>query len=317
MIDMANVLKVLGTGKFWKELFIMTFGMMIGGAAVYYFMVPSKLVIGTISGLSIVLSNIFAAAGITIKVSWLITGINAVLLVLAWLLSGSEFGAKTVYTALILGPMMDFWDWVLPYQKLLAEGQTSVMGDVWFDLICFVFLLSLSQSVLFHINASTGGLDIIAKIVNKYLHFDIGTSVAVAGCIIGLTAFAINPFRMVVIGLIGTWINGLVLDHFTASINRKKRVCIISKDYERIREHIVNDLHRGCTLYPMKGGFSMEDSYEIQVLLTRDEFSNLLQFVKENNLHTFITAGNVSEVYGEWNMKHAERRLARKAAKKQ
>ena len=309
---MANVLKILGTGKFWKELFIMTVGMMIGGAAVYYFMVPSKLVIGTISGLSIVLSNIFAAAGITIKVSWLITGINAILLVMAWLLIGHEFGAKTVYTALILGPMMDFWDWVLPYQKLIAEGQTSVMGDIWFDLICFVFLLSLSQSVLFHINASTGGLDIIAKIVNKYLHFDIGTSVAVAGCIIGLTAFAINPFRMVVIGLIGTWINGLVLDHFTASINRKKRVCIISKDYERIREYIVNELKRGCTLYPMKGGYSMEDSYEIQVLLTRDEFSNLFQWVKDNNLHTFITAGNVSEVYGEWNMKHAARKAARR-----
>lgn len=308
---MANVLKILGTGKFWKELFIMTVGMMIGGAAVYYFMVPSKLVIGTISGLSIVLSNIFAGAGIAIKVSWLITGINAILLVMAWLLIGHEFGAKTVYTALILGPMMDFWDWVLPYQKLIAEGQTSVMGDIWFDLICFVFLLSLSQSVLFHINASTGGLDIIAKIVNKYLHFDIGTSVAVAGCIIGLTAFAINPFRMVVIGLIGTWINGLVLDHFTASINRKKRVCIISKDYERIREYIVNELKRGCTLYPMKGGYSMEDSYEIQVLLTRDEFSNLLAFAKDNNLHTFITAGNVSEVYGEWNVKRAARRAAR------
>ena len=310
-----NVLKILATGKFWKELFIMTFGMMIGGAAVYYFMVPSKLVIGTISGFSIVLSNIFAGMGITVKVSWLIMGINAILLLLAWLLIGHEFGAKTVYTAMILGPMMDFWDWVLPYQKLLGEGQTSVMGDVWFDLICFVFLLSLSQSVLFHINASTGGLDIIAKIVNKYLHFDIGTSVAVAGCIIGLTAFAINPFRMVVIGLIGTWINGLVLDYFTASINRKKRVCIISKDYERIRDYIINELHRGCTLYPMKGGYSMEDSYEIQVLLTRDEFSNLLAFAKENKLHTFITAGNVSEVYGEWNAKRAERHAARHASR--
>ena len=310
-----NVLKILATGKFWKELFIMTFGMMIGGAAVYYFMVPSKLVIGTISGFSIVLSNIFAGMGITVKVSWLIMGINAILLLLAWLLIGHEFGAKTVYTAMILGPMMDFWDWVLPYQKLLGEGQTSVMGDVWFDLICFVFLLSLSQSVLFHINASTGGLDIIAKIVNKYLHFDIGTSVAVAGCIIGLTAFAINPFRMVVIGLIGTWINGLVLDYFTASINRKKRVCIISKDYERIRDYIINELHRGCTLYPMKGGYSMEDSYEIRVLLTRDEFSNLLAFAKENKLHTFITAGNVSEVYGEWNAKRAERHAARHASR--
>ena len=300
---MKGLLQPLGTWKFWKELIIMTLGMMIGAAGVYYFMVPGKLVIGTISGLSIVLSNVFAGMGITIKVSWLITGINAFLLVLAWMLIGKEFGAKTVYTAMILGPLMDFWEWVLPYEKLLAPGQTSVMGDIWFDLVCFVFLLSFSQSVLFHINASTGGLDIIAKIVNKYLHFDIGTSVAVAGAIIGLSAFAINPFRMVVIGLIGTWINGLVLDHFTASINRKKRVCIVSRDYEKIRKYIVDELHRGCSLYPMKGGYSLEDSLEIQVLLTRDEFSKLLEFVKKENLHTFITAGNVSEVYGKWNSK--------------
>ena len=301
---MKGLLQPLGTWKFWKELIIMTLGMMIGAAGVYYFMVPGKLVIGTISGLSIVLSNVFAGMGITIKVSWLITGINAFLLVLAWILIGKEFGAKTVYTAMILGPLMDFWEWVLPYEKLLGPGQTSVMGDIWFDLVCFVFLLSFSQSVLFHINASTGGLDIIAKIVNKYLHFDIGTSVAVAGAIIGLSAFAINPFRMVVIGLIGTWINGLVLDHFTASINRKKRVCIVSRDYEKIRKYIVDELHRGCSLYPMKGGYSLEDSLEIQVLLTRDEFSKLLEFVKKENLHTFITAGNVSEVYGKWNAKH-------------
>ena len=300
---MKGLLQPLGTWKFWKELIIMTLGMMIGAAGVYYFMVPGKLVIGTISGLSIVLSNVFAGMGITIKVSWLITGINAFLLVLAWILIGKEFGAKTVYTAMILGPLMDFWEWVLPYEKLLGPGQTSVMGDIWFDLVCFVFLLSFSQSVLFHINASTGGLDIIAKIVNKYLHFDIGTSVAVAGAIIGLSAFAINPFRMVVIGLIGTWINGLVLDHFTASINRKKRVCIVSRDYEKIRKYIVDELHRGCSLYPMKGGYSLEDSLEIQVLLTRDEFSKLLEFVKKENLHTFITAGNVSEVYGKWNSK--------------
>ena len=302
---MKGFLQPLGTWKFWKELVIMTLGMMIGGAAVYYFMVPGKLVIGTVSGFSIVLSNIFAGMGITIRVSWLIMGINAILLVLAWLLIGHEFGAKTVYTAMILGPMMDFWDWVLPYQKLLEPGQTSVMGDIWFDLLCFVFLLSFSQSVLFHINASTGGLDIIAKIVNKYFHLDIGTSVAVAGAIIGLSAFAINPFRMVVIGLIGTWINGLVLDHFTDSMNRKKRVCIVSKDYEKIRKYIVDQLHRGCSLYPMKGGYSLEESLEIQVLLTRDEYSNLLEFIKKENLHTFITAGNVSEVYGKWNSKKA------------
>ena len=300
---MTNPLKYLATWKFWKELVIMTVAMLIAAAAVYYFMMPSKLVLGSISGLSIVISNLAAKFGVELKVSVVVFAINAVLLVLAWLLIGKEFGAKTVYTALILGPMIEFWGKVLPYEKLLDAGQTSVMGDIWFDLLCFVLIVSLSQTILFHINASTGGLDILAKIVNKYLHFDIGTSVTVAGAVICCTAFTINPFRLVVIGLIGTWINGLAIDYFTAGMNRRKRVCIISDRYEEIRQYIVEKLSRGCSLYPMKGGYQEEDKVEIQALLTKEEFAGLMAFLKERNIHSFITAGNVSEVYGLWNSK--------------
>ena len=304
---MKDILKILGTWKFWKELFIMTAGMAITAAAVYYFLLPSKLVVGSITGLSIVISNLLNAAGLSIKVSLVIVIINAILLLLAWLLIGKEFGAKTVYTALILGPMVDMWEKILPIDTLLEAGQTSLMNDTWFDLICFVLLLSIAQSVLFHINASTGGLDILAKIVNKYLHFDIGASVSIAGIAICLTALAINPFRLVVIGIIGTWINGIALDYFTASINRKKRVCIISPQYEQIREYIVGTLQRGCSLYEVMGGYSGEKSMEVQALLTQNEFSALMEHIREENIHSFITAGNVSEVYGRWNAKKHEK----------
>lgn len=300
---MKNLLEILSTRKFWKELVIMTVAMLIAAAAVYYFLVPSKLVIGSITGLSIVISSVFDLVGIPVKVSLVITIINAILLVLAWLLIGHEFGAKTVYTAMILGPFVEFWDTVLPAQRLIAEGQTSVMGDIWFDLLCFVLVISASQTILFHINASTGGLDIMAKIVNKYLHFDIGTSVTVAGALICCTAFAVNPFRMVVIGLIGTWINGLALDYFTAGLNRRKRVCIISGEHERIRQYIIGELQRGCSLYEVTGGYKGEKGMEIQALLTQDEFAKLMSFMKDNDIRSFVTAGNVSEVYGLWNPK--------------
>lgn len=300
---MKNLLEILSSRKFWKELVIMTVAMLIAAAAVYYFLVPSKLVIGSITGLSIVISSVFDLVGIPVKVSLVITVINAILLVLAWLLIGHEFGAKTVYTAMILGPFVEFWDTVLPAQRLIAEGQTSVMGDIWFDLLCFVLIISASQTILFHINASTGGLDIMAKIVNKYLHFDIGTSVTVAGALICCTAFAVNPFRMVVIGLIGTWINGLALDYFTAGLNRRKRVCIISGEHERIRQYIIGELQRGCSLYEVTGGYKGEKGMEIQALLTQDEFANLMSFMKDNDIRSFVTAGNVSEVYGLWNPK--------------
>jgi len=306
---MKNVLGILKTKKFWIELVVMTVGMLITAAAVYYFLVPSKLIIGTISGLSIVISGVSEQLfHFALPVSVVIFVVNAILLVLAYFLIGKEFGTKTVYTALILGPLMRLLEKYAPYERFIQPGSAipSVMGDVWFDLCCFVLLLSAAQAVLFSINASTGGLDILAKIVNKYLHFDIGKSVTVAGGIICCTAFAINPFNMVVIGLIGTWINGLVVDYFTASLNNRKKVCVVSKDYDRIRRFIIDDLVRGCTLYEVIGGYTNEKSIELVALLTKDEFSKLMDFIANENLHAFITAGNVSEVYGLWmkNKKH-------------
>ena len=305
MDNILSYLRVLKTWKFWKELFIMTLGMFVAAAGVYYFLVPSKLVVGSISGLSIVIGTVLQNLGIAIKVSNVVLIINAFLLVLAFLLIGKEFGAKTVYTALILGPLMDVWEMICPYTNLLAEGQTSVMGDLWFDLVTFVLILSASQAIMFSINASTGGLDILAKIVNKYFHFDIGVSVTIAGVVICCTAFAINPFRMVVIGLIGTWMNGIIVDYFMASISRRKRVCIISDETDRIRKYIVEEVKRGCSLYEVTGGYSGSKRMEIQSLLTKDEFSDVMKYIRENKIDAFITAGNVSEVYGLWsNHKH-------------
>ncbi len=312
--SLTEFVHYMGTFKFWKELVIMTLGMAVTAAAVYYFLVPSKLIIGTISGLSIVLVNIFSGMGIEMNLGNLIMIINIILLILAFLLIDSEFGFKTVYTALILGPLTNFWDAVYPWQNIandnLVTGTPSVMGDPWLDLCCFVLLLSAAQALMFSINASTGGLDILAKIVNKFLHFDIGASVSVAGAVICCTAFFINDFRMVIIGLIGTWINGLVVDYFTATLNNHKKLCIVSKDYERIRQYIINELHRGCTLYEVTGGYSGEKSIELEVLLSKDEFSKILGWMKDEKIEAFSTAGNVSEVYGYWSS--GKKRKARK-----
>ena len=311
---MNKVFALLGTWKFWKELIVMTLAMFIGAAAVNYFLVPSHLVIGSISGLSIVLSQL-----LPIKVSVMIFIINAILLLMAWLLIGKEFGAKTVYTALILGPLMDVWEAIIPSSKLAEmrlasdmpinpDNLTSVMGDPLLDLICFVLMLSISQAILFNINASTGGLDIIAKIINKYTHLDIGVSVTVGGAIICCTAFLINPVHLVIIGLVGTWVNGIVVDYFMASINQRKRVCVISDEHERLREFIVNKLHRGCSLYNVVGGYTGKQQVEVESLLSKDEFAALLEFIKTEKIEHFITAGNVSEIYGLWHHAHHSRK---------
>ncbi len=305
----ASSLAELRTWKFWKDILTILIAMSIAAAAVYYFLMPSKLVVGSITGLSIVISGIFEKMGIIVKVSVVVFIINAILLVMAYILIGKEFGLKTAIAALVLAPLIDMWEAICPYEKILEPGSTSVMGDIWFDLICFILILSASQAILFRINASTGGLDILAKIVNKYLHFDIGMSVTIAGIVICCTAFAINPFRLVVIGLIGTWMNGMIVDYFMMSLNKRKRVCIISAEYERVRDYIINTIVRGCSLYEVTGGYSGQKTMEIQSLLTKDEFCNLMAWIRENDIKAFITAGNVSEVYGLWSEHKRQRKL--------
>ena len=182
----------------------MTAGLLVGAAAVYYFLIPSKIVIGTISGLAMVLNSLIPA----IKVSQFVLMLNVVLVIAAVFIVGKEFGVKSIVASIFLGPAIDLCEWIYPYSKFLEPGQTSVMGDPWFDLCCFVLMLSASQAFLFRINASTGGLDIVAMIISKLTHIEIGTCVSVAGIVVCLTAFSIpgNTFRMVVIGIIGTWL---------------------------------------------------------------------------------------------------------------
>ena len=296
------------TKKFIKEFLLMTFAMGIAAVAVHYFMQPSGLIVGSISGLSIVIYRITG-----IPVSVLTFSINLILLVLAYFLIGKEFGIKTVYTALILSPWLRLFEWIDGKYGIDTATLFNFPNgtDYWFYLLGFVVILSATQAILFNINASTGGLDIIAKIVNKYLHIDIGTSVTVAGAIICCSAFFIpgNSLYLILLGFIGTWINGIVVDYFTAGLNAKKRVCIISPDYEKIRDFMVNTLKRGCTLYPVKGGYSQDDKVELQAILTNEEFAKLMEKIKDDDIHAFITAGRVSEVYGLWlrhSKKHSE-----------
>ncbi len=290
-MKLEKMKKILASKKFWLELFIMTFTMLGGAIATHFILVPSKMIIGSISGLSIVLYTLTG-----MPVSLIAFAINAVLLVLAYFLIGKEFGAKTVYTALILSPWLYFLEKYFPVSH-------SLMQDPWFDLLSFVFIISITQAFLFKINASTGGLDILAKIINKYAHIDIGTSVTFAGAAICCSAFAINDFKLVCIGLFGTWINGLVLNHFSSGLNSKKRICVISRESDKIKDYIIHELHRGVSLYEVQGGFSKDKFMEITAILTKDEFVGLMKFIETNEIKIFMTAGNVDEIYGSWNEK--------------
>lgn len=297
----SQTVKVVQTKRFWTDLLLMTVGMFVASMSVHFFLLPSHLVVGSITGLSIVLEKLmpFATLGTYIVI------INAILLACSFLLLGTEFGAKTVYTALILGPMVDFLNWIAPMQDSLftvvIAGTGQHILNPWFDMLCFVLILSISQTILFNINASTGGLDILARIVNKYCNISIGTSVTVAGGAICCTAFAINDVSFVIVGLIGTWINGIVLNHFMGTVNSKVRVYIITEHYEKVQRFIVEKLERGCTLHQITGGYTNKNRIQVESVLTKEDFSRLIDYMHAEKMESFMTTDSVSQVYGLWN----------------
>ena len=306
-MKLKKALSVLASGSFWREFIVMNIAITIAAAAVYYFLIPSNLIMGSVAGLAMVIAEFSKMLiGSSLSIANLILILNIILLIFAYAFIGKEFGLKTVYASIILGPIISLFEKFIPYQLLLEDGATSVMNDPWLDLLGFVIVVSISQAILFKNNASTGGLDIVGKIINKYLHMDIGTSVAMAGFVICCLAFFINPFSLVALGLMGTWLNGIVIDYFTSGLNRKKRVHIIATDTHEVQDYIIHTLHRGCSLYEITGGYSNEKKVMLEVLLSIEEFARLMDFVKKNKTDAFITADSVTEVYGLWANKHRQ-----------
>lgn len=275
----------------------MTLGMFIAAIAVDYFLVPAKLVIGSTSGIAIVVTELIEGIGLPARLSVVLTIINSGLLLLSLIFLGKDFGAKTIYASLIIGPMVDLCEWLVPYASLLEPGQSSLMGDPWLDSLCFVLILGISQSILFSINGSTGGLDIVAKMCNKFLHIEMGTAVTIVGIAASATSIAINPFKIVIIGIIATWINGLVVDYCMAGLTRKMRVCIVTDTPDEILQYILHDMNRGCSIYTTKGGYTGQEHTELQTYLYKSDMERLMKFIRENNYKVFITATSINVTF--------------------
>lgn len=270
------------------ETLALTFGIFITAVSIHFFMEPSHLIVGTIAGFSLLLSTVTG-----LPLSLLTFIVNALLLVLGCFICGREFGLKTIYTSLMLSPLLLILEFFFPVQA-------SLTGDTAIDLLCFVLLLGLSQAILFQLNASSGGLDIVAKILNKLFHMELSTGILLSGIVISISAIFVYDLSTVIVGLLGTYLDSLVIDHFLLGFTTKKRVCIISDEYEDLERFIMINLHRGATRYQTVGCYENKPETEIESIMTRQELVALLDHVADHNIKAFITVSNCSEIYGVW-----------------
>ena len=276
--------KAVPTAAAVRELAILTGAVAIIAAAVYFFLVPSHASVSSISGLGIVLANF-----VPLPLSAITMILNVVLLVIGFLTCGREFGAKTVYTSIMLPAFIGLFERLFPNLGSLTDSQEL-------DVLCYILVVSVGLSILFNRNASSGGLDIVAKIMNKYLHMDLGKAMSLSGMCVALSAALVYDKKTVVLSVLGTYFNGLVLDHFIFDNNIKLCVCIITKKEEELRRFIIEDLHSGATVYESYGAYNMQKRREIITIVDKAEYQKLMSYMNREDPQAFITVYTVSDM---------------------
>ena len=267
-----------------KETLILTAAMAIVAGAVYFFLLPSHASVSSISGLGIILSNF-----VPLPLSAITMILNVLLLIIGFFTCGKEFGAKTVYTSIVLPLFLALFERIFPNIGSLTDSQEL-------DVLCYILVVSVGLSILFNRNASSGGLDIVAKIMNKYLHMDLGKAMSLSGMCVALSAALVYDKKTVVLSVLGTYFNGIILDHFIFNHNVKRRVCIITKKEEELRHFIINDLHSGATIYESIGAYNMEKRNEIITIVDKSEYQKLMNYINREDPHAFITVYTVSDI---------------------
>ena len=275
----------LNTKDLIKETVILTAAVAIIAAAVYFFLVPSHASVSSISGLGIVLSNF-----VPLPLSAITMILNVVLLIIGFFTCGKEFGVKTVYTSILLPVFLGVFEKAFP-------GGISLTDSQELDVLCYILVVSVGLSILFNRNASSGGLDIVAKIMNKYLHMELGKAMSLSGMCVALSAALVYDKKTVVLSVLGTYFNGIILDHFIFDHNIKRRVCIITKKEEELRKFIINDLHSGATVYEAIGAYNGQKHNEIITIVDNSEYQKLMNYMNHEDPKAFITVYNVSDMH--------------------
>ena len=227
---------------------------------------------------------------IPLPVSVLSLLINVVLLILGFILIGPGFGAKTVYTAVMIPVMLGVFEFLFP-------SFTSFTDDPVIDVLCYIIIVSMGMAILFSLNASSGGLDIVAKIMNKYLRMEIGKAISAAGIAVALSTIFCYDTKTVVLSVLATYFSGIVVDHFIFGLDIKRRVCIISPKLDEISDYILHELHSGATINEIIGAYDNTSRREIITIVDKHEFRKLMDYLRKTDPSAFITVYSVNEIH--------------------
>ena len=272
--------------KYFLTIFGGTFIIAFG---VYFFMNPFHIMCGSVTGLAIVLINF-----IPVPLSVMTFILNVICIILAFVFIDRKFGVKIIFISLLLPAIIFVFETFFPNPQ-------SLTGNLALDAIAMITVICFGQAILFNANAASGGLDIIAKMMNKYLHMELGKAIVIAGAVTVASSYFAYDIQTVVSGFMTTYFSGILLDYFIDGFTGKIRVCIISKHNDEIKRYVIEELQRGITVYTAVGGYSGEPRNELCAVLTKKEYGQLMDYVEGVDPNPFVTISNIKRVVGSWN----------------
>ena len=267
-----------------KEFTIITVGTIIIATAVFFFLLPSEVSVGSASAFAMVLSNF-----IPLPVSIITFIINMVLLIVGFILLGHGFGLKTVYASILMPGVMRIYEVIFP-------NFTSFTQEPMLDVVCYTLVVGVGLAMLFTCDASSGGLDIVAKLMNRYLRIELGKAMSISGMLVALSSALCYDSKTVVLSVLGTYMGGFVVDHFIFGMNRKWRICIITPKCDEVIDFIVNSLNANASIYEATGAYDGVCRREIITILDTQDYKKLMPFLKRLDPDAFITVYSVSNV---------------------
>ena len=265
-----------------KEYLLTTIGVALTAIALEYFFFPCDIAAGGVSGIGLVVNKV---SGLDTSIVVLV--LNILLFILAFIVLGKSFGAKSIYATVMLSVFM----WII--EKILKPG--ILTENMFLASVFGSILLGMGAAIVFHQGASTGGTSIIAAIISKFTPIGIGISDSFV-CLLAISVFGVDKGLF---GFFSVILIGLIIDKFIDGFNTCKQVFIITSKEKEIVNHIIKNIDRGCTVLNGNGGYTGSDVKIIYTVLNSNQFIALKKHVKEIDPAAFLTVNDSTEVLGE------------------
>jgi len=271
-----------------KRFVYINIGLLIMTVGLYFFLMPSNLAVGGATGLAMILNYLIPS----IPMGIILAALNVILFIVAFVAIGKDFGGYTIYSSFAFSAMIAIFEYIIPMKAPFTD-------DLFINLIFGILISGVGMGIVFNEDASTGGTDIIAKIINKYTGIAMGKSLLISDFLIVVFASFVYGARLGMYALLGIVINSFVIDKIISGFNVKMNMMIISKELDDINDFILKEIGRGTTIYIAIGGYSKEEKRIINTIVSRDEYVRIRDYIRSVDNKAFISVSHITEVEGE------------------